>query len=163
MNTVTAVEPKPPLVRHQKVNVFFNPATLPWTPWVMPNTWFKLLNVDLKTGGFTMLLKVGPNTQAPIHHHIGAIEGIMLEGEFGYDEDRGTTGCYVWEETGAIHTPTTTTGFVLYAAVHGPLAGYEEDGRLAGLIDAELMLGLARANNAADHVRVPVLYEFRQA
>lgn len=163
MNAISATPSGTPRVRHQKTNVFFNPATLPWTDWVMPNTWFKLLNVDLKTGGFTMLLKVGADTQAPIHHHLGAIEGFMLEGEFGYDADRGSAGWYVWEQTGAIHTPTTTTGFVLYATVYGPLAGYEDDGRVAGLIDAELMLGLARANQAADHIRVPVMYEFQEA
>ncbi len=159
--TETPAKPATAQVRHQKINVFFNPETLPWTPWVMPNTWFKLLNIDLKTGGFTILLKVGPNTQAPLHHHIGAIEGFMLEGEFGYEQDRGSVGWYVWEETGAIHTPTTTSGFVMYAAVHGPLAGYDQDGKLSGLVDAEMMLQLARENNAAAHIRVPTLYEFR--
>ena len=150
-----------PQIRHQKKKVFFDPKKLPWTEWVMPRTWFKLLNVDMKTGGFTMLLKVDRDNSAPIHHHLGAIEGIIIEGEFGYDDDRGGPGWYAWEDTGVIHSPTTTSGFVMFTIAHGPLAGYNEDGSIGGFIDAELMLNLARANNAADHISGPLLYEFR--
>ncbi len=132
--------------------VFFNPENLPWSEWVMPGTWFKLLSVNRMIGGFTMLLKVEAGQQAPVHHHIGAIEGIMLEGEFGYDEDRGETGWYIHEPAGAIHEPTTRTGFVMYASVFGPLMGYNDDGSIAGIIDAEVMYKMAVANNAADHI-----------
>lgn len=147
-------------VRHQKRRVFTDTHALPWTEWVMERTWFKLLQVDIKTGGFTMLLKVDANNTAPVHHHIGAIEGWMVEGEFGYGDDRGGAGAYVWEETGAIHMPTTRSGFIMLTIVHGPLAGYNPDGTLSGIIDAELMLKLARDAGAADHIAAPQLYEF---
>ena len=35
---------------------FYNIKDLPWHDWVMPETWFKLLNINPFTGGFTMLL-----------------------------------------------------------------------------------------------------------
>ena len=82
---------------------FFNPSKLPWTDWVMPGTWFKLLNVNGVTGGFTILLKFEGNNMAPVHGHIGAVEGFMLEGGFGYGSDRGRAGDYVYEGAGIRH------------------------------------------------------------
>lgn len=147
-------------VRHQTRRVFTDTEALPWLEWVMPRTWFKLLQVDMKTGGFTALIKVGANNIAPVHHHVGAIEGYVLDGEFGYDDDRGAAGAYVWEETGAIHMPTTTKGFTMFMIAHGPLAGYNPDGSLAGIFDGEAMLRMARAGAAADHITAHQLYEF---
>ena len=43
----------------------------------------------------------------------------------------------------------------MFAVVHGPLAGYHDDGTYAAVIDARLMYDLAAANNAADHVEKP--------
>ncbi|WP_374764109.1 2,4'-dihydroxyacetophenone dioxygenase family protein [Yunchengibacter salinarum] len=131
---------------------FFDPGTLDWAPWVMEGTWFKLLNVDMKTGGFTMLLKVDADNEAPVHGHLGAVEAYVLEGEFGYEEDRGGVGSYVYEEAGSIHMPTAPDGTVMFAIAHGPLTGYNDDGSIAGVIDASVMLTMAREAGAADHV-----------
>ena len=140
--------------KHQTSNVFFDPGTLPWTDWVMPKTWFKLLNINELTGGFTMLLKVEAPYQAPIHRHIGAIEGYMIEGEFGYGaDDRGGSGSYVFEEGGAIHEPTTYQGFTMFAVAHGPVMGYNDDGSIGGIIDGEAMYAMAAANGAAGHIK----------
>lgn len=147
--TGSAVRP-----RHQRRRVFLDSASLPWVPWVMPKTWFKLLNIDEKTGGFTILLKVDAPNQAPIHHHFGAIEGYVIEGEFGYGPgDRGAGGAYVFEEGGAIHEPDTDAGFTMFMIAYGPIAGYAEDGSVAGVVDAESMYRLAAQHGVADHVR----------
>lgn len=135
---------------------FFNPSSLPWTDWVMPGTWFKLLNVNAVTGGFTLLLKVEGDNLAPVHGHLGAVEGIMLEGGFGYGSDRGRAGDYVYEGAGIRHEPDTDKdGFIMFAVVHGPLAGYHDDGAYAAVIDARLMYEMAVANNAAAHIEKP--------
>jgi anti-sigma factor ChrR (cupin superfamily) len=131
---------------------FFDPSTLPWTPWVMDDTWFKLMRVDKKTGGFTMFLKVGPGNEAPIHGHLGAVEAYVMEGEFGYDEDRGGVGSYVYEEAGINHMPTSPDGVIMFAIAHGPLMGYHEDGSIAVVIDGKTMYQMAKDNNAADHI-----------
>ncbi|HEY8351204.1 MAG TPA: cupin domain-containing protein, partial [Sphingomonadales bacterium] len=101
-SVIKAVKPRHP--------AFFDPAKLPWSPWVMEGTWFKLLRVDRKTGGFSMLLKVDPGNEAPVHGHLGAVEAFVIEGEFGYDDDRGGVGSYVYEEAGSIHMPTAPDG-----------------------------------------------------
>lgn len=141
-----------PLVRKPARPAFFDTHTLPWTPWVMDGTHFKLLNVDFKTGGFSMLLKVDPDNDAPVHGHLGAVEAFVIEGGFGYEEDAGGPGSYVYESAGSIHQPTSPTGAVMFAIVHGPLVGYSEEGSVEGFVDAETMLAMARENKAADHL-----------
>ncbi len=146
-----------PQTRNPTRPVFLDPTTLPWTPWVMDGTHFKLMNVDLKSGGFTLLLKVDAGNQAPVHRHLGAVEAYVLEGGFGYDGDKGEAGCYLYEAAGSIHQPTSPQGSVMFAVIYGPLVGYGVDGSIEGVVDAELMLNLARENNAADHLRHVVI------
>ncbi len=135
---------------------FYNIADLPWLDWVMPETWFKLLNINPITGGFTMMLKVGPNNTAPVHGHIGSVEGILLEGGFGYGEDRGRAGWYVREPGGINHIPDTDgDGMVMFATVNGPLLGYNGDGGIAAVVDAKMMYELAEAGGAAAHIDKP--------
>ncbi len=133
---------------------FFNPATLPWTPWGMPDTYFKLLHINEGTGSFTFLLKVDPGAPAPVHKHLGEAEAYIIEGEFGYGpDDRGGSGWYAYEAGGAVHTPDSPKGMLLFAISHGPIAGYNNDGSIAGLIDVDWMYDSAARNGAADHIR----------
>ena len=131
---------------------FFDATKLPWSDWVIDGTHFKLLNIDKKTGGFTMLLKVDAGNDSPVHGHIGAVEAYVYEGEFGYDEDRGGVGSYVYEEAGAIHMPDSPFGTTMFAVVHGPLVGYNDDGSVAAIVDGKFMYELAAQNGAAAHL-----------
>lgn len=149
------------LVRHENAEiaaikpakpVFFDTKALPWTPWVIEGTHFKLLRVDPLTGGFTMLLKVDPGNEAPVHGHIGAVEAYVVDGEFGYEEDRGGVGAYVFEPAGARHEPTSPDGAVMFAVIHGPLVGYDEHGNVAAVVDGAAMYELARAAGAHNHL-----------
>lgn len=137
-------------------SAFFDHSKLPWADWVMPGTWFKLLNVNPITGGFTMMLRVSPNNEAPVHGHLGSVEGIILEGGFSYGEDHGYTGNYVSEGAGIRHEPNTHAGgMVMFAVVNGPLCGYNDDGTVAGIVDARLMYDLAVKAGAAGHIEKP--------
>jgi len=131
---------------------FFDSNSLPWKPWVMAGTHFKLLNVDVKTGGFTMLLKVDPDNEAPVHGHLGAVEAYVLEGGFGYEDDRGGVGSYVYEAAGSVHRPTSPEGTIMFAIIHAPIVGYNDDGSIAAAVDAGAMLELAREHGVADHL-----------
>ncbi len=135
---------------------FMDPATLPWTPWVMEGTDFKLLNIDPKTGGFTMMLRVEKDNLAPVHGHLGSVEGFITSGGFGYGSDRGRTGHYVMEEGGINHIPDTDSdGMEMFAVAHAPLCGYNDDGTVAGIVDAKTMYVMARDANAAGHITPP--------
>lgn len=131
---------------------FFDSNKLPWAPWVMDGTHFKLLNIDKKSGGFTMLLKVDAGNEAPVHGHVGAVEAYVLEGEFGYDSDRGGAGAYVYEEAASVHMPDTPGGTVMFAVVHGPLVGYNDDGSVAAIVDGKFMYELAAQHGVAGHL-----------
>lgn len=135
---------------------FYDVDKLPWLDWVMPETWFKLLNVNHFTGGFTLLLKVGPNNLAPVHGHLGNVEGIILQGGFGYGADRGRPGWYIREPGGINHIPDTDgDGVIMFAMVGAPLVGYNPDGSVAAVVDAKMMYQMAAAGNAADHIEKP--------
>lgn len=143
--TVTAIKPK-----H---SVFTNANDIAWSEWVMEGTYFKLLNLNLQTGGFTMLLKVDPHTDpVPVHGHVGAVEVYITEGEFGYDDDRGAKGWYGYEPAGARHEPNSPRGTTMFAVAYGPIVGYNPDGSIAAVVDAHSMYELAKSNNAHTHI-----------
>lgn len=131
---------------------FMKTSSIEWVPWVMEGTHFKLLAIDERSGGFTMLLKVDPGKDAPPHYHVGSVEGVILEGEFGYDDDRGGVGDYICEHGGVVHQPDSPRGTVMFAVVHGPLAGYNPDGSIAAIVDAKLMLQMAQDAGQAGHL-----------
>ena len=141
---------------HTMRSAFINPDTIPWSDWVMPGTWFKLFGVNATTGGFTMMLKVEPNNVAPLHGHFGAVEGIILEGGYSYDNDHGRAGDFVYEGAGIRHIPDTgDDGLIMFAVIHGPLGGFNDDGTVAGVIDARTMYDMAVASGAAGHIERP--------
>jgi len=132
---------------------FIDPKSIPWMPWVMEGTHYKLMMVDVRSGGFTLFLKVDPGTVAPAHGHVGAVEGVILEGGFAYDDDAGSTGDYICEHAAAVHKPLSPEGCVMFAITHGPLVGYNEDGSIAAVVDAKMMYDMASASGVADHIR----------
>jgi len=147
-------------VSQQLKSAFFAQDELEWVDWVMPDTWFKLLAINPITGGFTMMLKVAANNKAPIHGHIGSVEGFILEGGFAYEDDWGYAGDYVQEPAGINHKPVTgADGMVMFAIAHGPLAGYNDDGSVALILDAREMYRMAEAAGAASHVDKPAHWE----
>jgi len=134
--------------------VFIDPDTIPWTPWVIEGTSFKLMHLKEDTGGFTMFLKVEAGNDAPIHGHIGSSEVYIMEGEFGYDDDRGAKGHYGYEPAGASHMPTSPGGTIMFAIIHGPLFGYNPDGSIGGIVDGQAMYAMAKENNAHKHLHL---------
>src|SRR3569623_144299 len=81
-------------------------AQLAWVPWAMRGTHFKLLHADPDSGRFTLLIKMAANVTAPVHRHVGAVEGYLLDGGFHYHDAphiRFTAGCYLLEHGGAVH------------------------------------------------------------
>ena len=132
---------------------FENLETLAWRPWVMEGVEYKLLSVNQRSGGFTCLLRVAAGTKAPVHHHLGAIELVVLSGDIYYDKTNiGHTGDYMYEPAGDIHQPKTDGGCVLFCVFEGPIAGLADDGGVAGIVDSRTMLDMARAHGVADKV-----------
>ncbi len=132
---------------------FVNEVQVPWTPWVMPGTSFKLFCVNYQTGGFTMLLKIEPGADTRVYKHIGASEAFLLEGDIRCNEiDRGTAGDYFYKGGGVVDRPRTANGCILFAMAHGPSVELDPGGQVILSVDATTMMQLARANRAHEHV-----------
>lgn len=104
----------------------------------MKGAQFKLLSADPKTGRFALLIKLRKGSAAPLHRHVGAVEGYILEGGFHYRDEpsrRFTAGAYLLENEGAVHQPVSPEGAVMFAVFHGPVEGLDEDGKITGRID----------------------------
>lgn len=115
-----------------------DPAQLPWVPWAMRGAAFKLLSADPDSGRFTLMIRLDKGMRAPLHRHVGAVEGLILEGGFHYSDDPGLrfiAGSYLLERAGAVHQPVSPEGALMFAVFHGAVEGLDECGNVTGRID----------------------------
>jgi len=115
-----------------------DPAQLEWLPWAIPGASFKLLHADADSGRFSLLIKIEADVDAPMHRHVGAVEGMVLEGSFHYHDQpelHYTPGTYLLEKDGAVHKPISPQGAVMFAVFHGPVEGLDDAGNVIGRID----------------------------
>ena len=126
---------------------------IPWSPWALPGTEFKLLDYDRNTSFTVILLKILPEAPETIHKHIGAGNAYIVQGGFGYDHGEVFEGDYMSEAGGVSHTPHVhPEGCTLLGFMNGAVAGLNEDGSLAGLVDVDWMIAKAKENNAFSHL-----------
>lgn len=116
---------------------------IPWTPWGMPGTQFKLLHCDDASSLLVILLKVEPGTVAGVHKHFGAAHAYILEGGFGYEHGEVFPG----------DSFTGPDGLLLLGFMFGPIGGLDDNGNLAGVLDIEWHYQAALANGAAGHIQ----------
>lgn len=117
---------------------FLDTSNKDWLPWAMRGSYFKLLHADETSGRFTLLIKIEKGVIAPSHLHIGAVEAYVLEGSFHYLENPAqqfTAGCYLYEDAGSMHQPASPEGTVMLAIFHGPVEGFDRNGKSKGRID----------------------------
>lgn len=115
-----------------------DPKDLSWVSWGMPGAYFKLLSVDPPSGRFTLLIKLDPGCVAPAHRHLGAVEGMVLEGGFHYVEEpqvEFVAGTYLLEDEGAVHRPSSPSGALMFAVFHGAVEVLDREGNIAARID----------------------------
>ncbi|MFE3293284.1 cupin domain-containing protein [Rhodococcus sp. NPDC059234] len=128
--------------------------SIAWTPFPMPGTSFKLLNINETTGAASILLYVAENAQAPLHLHCGAAEAYNIFGRWAYEGEAESIGPnhYIYEPAGIVHLPKQEIESLMFGVFHGPIVGYNEDGSVAGVITHDLLYDLAAANDAVGHL-----------
>lgn len=133
-------------------------AQMPWSPFPLAGTFFKLLHLDDDQGKATFLLKIPAGNAAEIHKHLAAVEAYVVQGGFSY-EGEGTVhaGDYVYEPGGMVHEPAAEgdEDLILFVVAQGPVQGVNPDDSAGGIIDNDLMFQFATDGGAADHVRRP--------
>jgi quercetin dioxygenase-like cupin family protein len=125
---------------------------IPWTPFVFPKTFFKLLHLNEDRGTVTLLLLAEKGAPTPIHKHIGAAEIYVLRGSFTYEEGAAGPNYYVHEAGGVVHVAEANDEILAFVVFHGPLVGYNEDGSVSGVCDCDLFYELAERNGAVGHL-----------
>lgn len=130
---------------------------IPWTPWVMEGSEFKLLYINRAHGMFTALIRMRGGLETPDHHHFGEAHAFVLEGDFAYEYGRMFKGDYIVEAGGIDHKPTIgEDGATFFVIFYGGLSGVGENRLPTGdFIDCEFMYRTAAANGAADHLPPP--------
>lgn len=122
----------------------------------MKGAQFKLLSADPDSGRFTLLIRLEKGCAAPMHRHIGAVEGLILEGGFHYADDPQVTftaGTYLLEKDGAVHQPLSPEGAIMFAVFHGPVEGLNENGGITGRVDCNWHIETwMKAVSASAHV-----------
>lgn len=131
-----------------------NCDSISWTPFPMPGTSFKLLNINETTGATTILLYVSEGAEAPLHRHLGGAEAYNIFGTWAYEGEADPIGpnCYVYEPAGIVHLPKQESESLMLGIFHGPIVGYDDDGNVAGINTADLLWDLAEANGAIAHL-----------
>ena len=128
-------------------------AQVPWTPWTLPGTWFKLLDYDHNHSYTVILLKIASDAPPVMHKHIGAANAYIISGGFGYEHGHVYAGDFMCEAGGVTHTPTAhPEGCVLLGFMHGAVQGFNADGSIAGVVDVDWYIEAAKQNNAFSHL-----------
>ncbi len=146
-----AVNASSPIVR-QTGTYMMQVDDIPWTPFVFPKTFFKILHIDRDRGSATLMLLSEKGAPTPLHKHVGAADIYVLRGSFDYEEGHAATGCFVHEGGGVVHVAETDDEVLALVTFHGPLVGLDDDGSVNGLCDCDLFIELADKNNAISHL-----------
>jgi 2,4'-dihydroxyacetophenone dioxygenase len=130
--------------------------TIPWTPWVMAGSQFKLLYVNWSIGMSVAMLKLDPGVQTPNHYHFGDAIAHVLQGDFGYEYGHAYENDVFVEGGGIAHKPKIgAQGVTTVTIFFGGLGSVNADGKIEGCTSCDEMYELAKANGAADHIEPP--------
>ncbi|MBG99539.1 MAG: hypothetical protein CMN58_04225 [Solibacterales bacterium] len=100
---------------------------LPWVPSRFPGVEVKTLMEDDETGLATMLFKMDPSAQLPLHEHTGIEQTFVLEGSLADEEGEVTAGNYVWRPAGSRHIAHSPKGALAISFFVSPNRFLDED------------------------------------
>ena len=136
-------------------NLYINTDEIPWTAWVIPGMWFKMLHYEGEK--CSLLVKMDKGITLAMHRHLEPVEFFLLEGSFGYvDDETGEEYLvkkmgYLFEPPGTVHRPITPDGCLGFSVLHGKIQGFDQDGNSMELGTAEYYRR-AKENNAVAHL-----------
>jgi anti-sigma factor ChrR (cupin superfamily) len=144
-------------VRFPDKSVIVRCETLPWTPWALKGSWFKLLYINRSVSMSVALIKIDKGTQTPDHFHFGEAHAYVLQGNFGYEHGLAFKGDHLVEGGGIAHKPVIgpDEDLITFSIFFGGLGGVKPDGTVDGCCGCDAMYEMAAANGAADHLEPP--------
>lgn len=88
---------------------------MPWTPAPFPGVQVKALYDDPKSGMSTLLVKMEPGANIPLHEHMGVEQTYVLEGSLEDHEGKAMAGSFCWRDPGNTHVAHAPNGAVVLA------------------------------------------------
>ena len=145
LEVVVNVSGQSPIVAEAYLDRLVDANTLPWIERDVPvpggtgKHAAKLLHADPATGAYALLARYPKGLVIPRHKHLAPAHSWLLQGAWRYEEDRliAISGCYSYEELGAIHTMVIEEDTVAFHVIGGPLVFLAHDGRLGEMWDWE--------------------------
>ncbi|KAH8812958.1 hypothetical protein F5884DRAFT_319236 [Xylogone sp. PMI_703] len=107
-----------------------------WYLW-QSTIWVKPLRFEAKTGTYVIALKTDPAAELGKHRHRGPVTAYTVRGSWGYEEYNwtSTTGDYVVENPGTIHTLSMGENTEVIFTVGGSIEFFDSDGTLREVMD----------------------------
>ena len=101
-----ADEPSPP-------SVYLKVGEMPWEETKFPGIRMKVLYAEPDSGMSTILFKLEPGAEIPLHEHRAVEQTYVLEGRFVDDEGEALPGEFVWRPAGNTHVARAPEGALL--------------------------------------------------
>ena len=136
-------------------SIMITTKDIPWSPFPLPGTSFKLFHLDDDQGKATFLLRVPAGEAADMHKHLAAVEAYVVQGAFSYPgAGRVGPGDYVYEPGGIVHEPLAEKDedLILFVVAQGAVQGVNADGSLGEVIDNDVIYQFACDGGAAGHI-----------
>lgn len=86
---------------------------MPWTPSSFPGIEQKVLFNDPASGMSTVLVKMAPGAQVPLHSHMGIEQAYVIEGSVVDHDGEVTAGNYAWRDVGNTHVNKSPNGAIV--------------------------------------------------
>ena len=109
MEPVTAMKSMNPPERRSH---FVDAPALPWLETKFPGIEMKVLYTDPATGMSTILFRMAPGAEVPLHEHTALEQTYMLEGRLVDEEGECGPGAFVWRPSGHRHIARAPEGAV---------------------------------------------------
>ena len=121
-----------------------------WIPGVDPErSWFRLLYFSAESGTWAVVFRWKKGFIAPSHTHLGSSHSYILKGELAVRGARYPAGTYLFEANGSDHGATEAIYDTEYLFIgNGPLAFYDEQGKLTGTFGWKEALDFKRRHDA---------------
>ncbi|MFI4986508.1 MAG: cupin domain-containing protein [Alphaproteobacteria bacterium] len=99
---------------------YIDAVNLPWEKTKFPGIAMKVLYSDPASGLSTILFRLDPGAEVPLHEHTALEQTYMIEGRLVDHEGECTPGNFVWRPGGSRHIARAPEGAVLLSMFMTP-------------------------------------------
>lgn len=103
-----------------KTSHFVDVSGLNWQSTKFAGITMKVLYSNVETGISTIMFKMAPGSEVPLHEHTALEQTFVLEGSLVDDDGAVTAGNYVWRPAGNTHVAKAPHGAVFLSFFLAP-------------------------------------------